>query len=137
MSFSITLTLKYGRKALSFFRYPKMVLFQSHHVKRQWFLFGPVTPYYFISAFDLDQISVEWMRILALTGSPVLGNDTQTLGKKNLLSEVTPSYGLSVQDLSHLIMMQVSVPKLSVQDSWSQCKFKHHSYEVQKVSYLI
>jgi len=59
MPFSINLTLKCDRKAFSFFPCAKLVSFESHQVKQQWFLSGPVTLYYFITPFDLDQISVK------------------------------------------------------------------------------
>lgn len=136
MSFSITLTFLYYRKALPLFLGAMQVSFQSLQVKKRWFLSGSVAPYYFITAFDLDLISVKQMRVFTLAVTPALGNDPQIL-RKNNLSEVTPSHGLSGWDLSHLIVMEVSVPELSVQDSWSQCKFKQHSCEVQKVSYQI
>lgn len=75
MSFSITLTFLYYRKTLPLFLGAMQVSFQSLQVKKQWFLSGSVAPYYIITAFDLDLISVKQMRVFTLAVTPALGND--------------------------------------------------------------
>lgn len=75
MSFSITLIFTYYRKALPFSPCAMQVSFQSLQVKKQRFLSGSLAPYYFITPFDLDLISVKKMRVFASAVTPALGND--------------------------------------------------------------
>lgn len=107
MSFSSILTLKYDRKALSSFPCAKPMSFQSHQVKKQWFLSGPVTPCYFITPFDLDLIASEINESFGFDWDFCSRKWSSDPRQKNL-PEVAPSCGLSGWDLSHLIMMEVS-----------------------------